>query len=138
MNKRLKLALFAVVAAVAVSVCSPKVRTWASVEGSYLYNQLVVRGPVYIFASKISGAQGIVISTSAYTGSSQTGVPTAGAGTALWLFGGETSAARTACGSTVEGQHIYDSTVHSLAFCDGTVWHKLVTGSGTNDYWTTY
>jgi hypothetical protein len=46
--------------------------------------------------------------------------------------------ARPACSSTTAGAVIYDSTINSIAFCDGTSYHKLVTGSGANDYWTSY
>lgn len=130
-------AALSLVAAASLLTIKP-VRAWASAEGAYLYNQFVLRGPAYVFKSNVGGAQGLIVSTSPYTGASQTGVPTAGAGLALWLVGGQTSAQRTTCAAGIEGQFIYDPTVHSIAFCDGTVWHKLVTGSGANDSWTTY
>ena len=49
-----------------------------------------------------------------------------------------TTANRRTCNSSNEGGVFYDNTVHSITFCDGTNWHKLVTGSGANDSWTSY
>lgn len=124
---------------VAASLCFKPVRVWASVEGSYIYNQFVLQGPAYVFKSRVGGAQGIRISTGAYTGASQSGVPTAPTGTVdIIVEGGQTTAARTACAAGSEGRIFYDVTVHSIAFCDGTSYHKLVTGSGANDSWTSY
>lgn len=112
---------------------------WATVQGAWLQNVFLMQGPMYVNKSRIGGAQGIIITTGTYSGASQAGVPAAPTGvTPLWLVGGQTSAQRTTCAAAIEGQIIYDPTVHSIAFCDGTVWHKLVTGSGANDSWTTY
>jgi hypothetical protein len=135
-RKALTFAALSIVAAASLLLLKP-VRAWATAEGSYLYNQFVLQGPAYIFKSRIGGAQGLVISTSAYTGSSQTGVPTAGTGTALTLIGGQTSAQRATCAAGTEGQFIYDPTVHSIAFCNGTSWYKSV-DSGSAVSWTIY
>ena len=133
-------ALLALIAlTVAASSLFKPVRTWASAEGSYIYSVFILRGGGYIFAPRTIGAQGLKISTNTFAGVDSTGLPTKPTGDLpLWLVGGQATGARTACGATVEGQLSYDPTVHSVAFCDGTVWHKLVTGSATNDYWTTY
>lgn len=136
--KALKLAALTLVAAASLLLLKP-VRAWASVQGDYIYHQFVLRGPAYLFKSPVGGIQGLKISTNTYAGASQSGVPAAPTGDVpLWLAGGQATSGRTACSSAIEGQVIYDPTVHSIAFCDGTVWHKLVTGSGANDSWTTY
>ena len=140
-NSRLRRAAVLALLALTVGVASlfKPVRTWASTEGSYLYSLLVMRGPIYIFAPRTVGAQGLKISTNTYAGASSTGVPSLPAGDVpLWFIGGQSTAARTACAAAVEGQFYYDTTVHSIAFCDATGWHKLVTGSAANDYWTTF
>ena len=141
MKNRLKLAAASLLAALCLSLTLPAVRAWASVEGSYIYHQFVLRGPAYFFSSPVGGAQGIIISTNAYTGASQSGVPTV-SGTALQIIGAQTTAARTACSSTTEGQLAYDFTVHSMAWCNGTSWYKLVDSgssySTSGDYWTAY
>lgn len=50
-----------------------------------------------------------------------------------------TSANRATCNSSNEGYIMYDSTIHSIAYCDGTNWHKNVSGAGSvSDFWTTY
>lgn len=49
-----------------------------------------------------------------------------------------TTANRRTCNSANEGGFMYDSTVHSMAFCDATSWHKLVSGTSANDTWTSY
>lgn len=140
MNKSLKLALYGMIAAIGLSFCIPSVRTWASQEGSYIYHAIYVNGPAVIYTGNTwKGSdgktyQGLVVSTTTF---SSTGVYTYAALNQVFL-GGMTTAARPACAAGTEGEHIYDTTVHSLAFCDGTNWHKLVTGSGANDSWTSY
>lgn len=128
MNKSLKLALYTVIAAVALLLCSPKMRAIASVEGSYIYNMLAVRGPLYVFAPKVSTfPQGIIISSNAYNGSSSLGVPTITNGTNFTFVGSYTTAGRNALTPT-EGMVIYDTTVHMFGFYNGTNW---VTAGGT-------
>lgn len=137
-RKALTVAALSLVAAVCLLTFKP-VRAWASVQGDYIYHLFVLRGPAYVFKSPVGGAQGLKISTNTYAGAGQTGQPSLPTGDVpLWFIGGQTTAARTACSSAIEGQFMYDITVHSIAFCDGTGWHKLVTGSGANDSWTTY
>lgn len=93
-KKSLALGALALVAAAASLTFAP-VRAFASKEGSYIYNQLILRP----FATT----------------------------------------ARATCSSSTEGYIMYDSTVHSIAWCDGTNWHKLVSGNfAVSDYWTTY
>lgn len=137
-RKALTLAALSLVAAASLLTMKP-VRAWATVQGAYIYNVFLMQGPMYVNKSRIGGAQGIIITTGTYAGASQSGVPALPTGvTPLWLVGGNTTAARTACSSSIEGQLMYDITVHSIAFCDGTGWHKLVTGTSTNDTWTSY
>lgn len=137
-RKALTFAALSLVAASCLLTFKP-IRAWATTEGAWLHNIFMVQGPTYIFKSRIGGAQGVIVTTGTYAGASQSGVPSIPTGVVpLWLVGGNTTAARTACAAAVEGQLFYDVTVHSIAFCDGTVWHKLVTGSGANDSWTTY
>lgn len=136
-RKAVALSVLALVAAVSLLTIKP-VQVWARNEGHYIYSLFAIEGPIYVFKSRVGGAQGIVVSTSAYTGASQAGVPTAGAGIPLTIVGGQLTSQRASCAAGTEGQIIYDPTVHSIAFCDATNWHKLVTGSGTNDSWTSY
>lgn len=137
-RKAVTIAALSLVAAASLMTYKP-IAAWATVQGAWLQNIFLMQGPMYVNKSRIGGAQGIIITTGTYAGASQAGVPAAPTGvTPLWLVGGNTTAARTACTSAIEGQLMYDITVHSIAFCDGTNWHKLVTGSGANDTWTSY
>lgn len=49
------------------------------------------------------------------------------------------TANRRTCNAANEGGIYYDSTIHSIAYCDGTYWHKNVSGNGAvSDFWTTF
>lgn len=137
MKKHLRLAAAAVLAALCLSTVKP-VRTWASQEGAYIYNQLLVRGPAYFSASRVGLPQGLFVSTNTISGgATSSGGVTLPGGLALNIVGGVTTAGRSAPGSATEGQLIYDPTVHSLAFNNGTTWYKLV-DSGSAASWTAY
>ena len=126
--------------AVAASSFFKPVRVWASQEGSYIYHLILVRGPLYVSASPAGLSQGLYISTVAYTsGASSTGdVTQPGGNITLSFRGAYTTATRPACATALAGTNYYDTTVNSMAFCDGTNYHKLVTGSATNDSWTSF
>ena len=129
---------FALLAALSLLAIKP-IRSFASVEGSYLYHLIEVNGPGYFFDSPSITQNGIFISTQPYAGASSLGVPNLPAGVNINIVGAQTTAARTACSGANEAQWAYDSSVHSLTFCDGTTWHKLVYTSSTGgDSWTSY
>lgn len=140
MKKKSLLALALVFVAAGALILNPRVaqKAYAAVAGMWTYNLFGVRGPLYVFPSKADGTlASITVTTTAYAGASSSGYPTV-TGVNLKFLGGMTTAARPACAAGTEGNFFYDVTVHAIAFCDATSWHKLVTGSAANDYWTSY
>lgn len=120
----------------ASSLLVKPVRVWASAEGSYIYNQFIGQGPTYLFKSRVGLGQGLYVSTGTYKGDNP---PTAPAGAPFFNFAGSyTTAGRPACAAGTSGLFYYDTTVNSIAFCDGTTYHKLVTGVAANDSWTSF
>jgi hypothetical protein len=122
MKKYLSLAIGLLIATAVLSLFKP-VRTWASQEGSYLYHQFFIDGPVVIYAA------------TSYTGSDNTarqglmvngGTKASPTTLSMQLLGAVTTANRPS--SPVEGQLYWNSTTHAVGFYDGThFWESKTT-----------
>ncbi len=111
MKKSLKLAAAAVLAALCLSTLKP-VRTWASVEGSYIYHQLIVAGPVTINASPVGLGSGITVTAgSIVEQGGSLSISTAPSATLSIQFLGVLASSPTA---STEGQQYYNSTAHAM------------------------
>lgn len=133
LKKGLKAALGVLVLASSL-LCLKPVRVWASEEGAWIYHWFWVNGPATVYTKNTwvdaGGTTHTGLEVNSGTYSSRT------AKTQSFL-GAMATSARPACASGTEGSHIYDTTVHSLAFCNGTSWYKSV-DSGTAVTWTIY
>jgi len=136
MTKKLMQLGFGILVAAIMSLAIPSVRTWASEEGGYIYHWLFVNGPLEVFTTNTwTDAKG-----TAHTGLEvNSGTKTAATALSMRFLGAMLTSARPACASGTEGDFIYDTAYHALAFCDGTLWHRLSSG-GVNgpDTWTEY
>lgn len=97
-------------------------RAWATEEGGYIYHWFFVNGPATVYTTntwKDAGGTthtGLEINTGKYKSASAL---------SMVFIGAQATASRTACSSTIEGQFMYDTTIHSQAYCDGANWWKL-------------
>lgn len=133
LKKALKAVLAVLVLASALCVSQP-FRAWASEEGAWIFHWFWVNGPALVYTTNTWKDAAGTTHTGLEINSGKYG---SAASLSERHLGAMATSARPACAAGTEGDYFYDTTVHSIAFCNGTSWYKSV-DSGTAVSWTVY